>query len=59
MLLECLAATAVFALTCGAVLWFMRMHDPPSPRWPLQPPRAQLPLGKDDSAAAKSTTERC
>jgi hypothetical protein len=32
MVLECLAATAVFALTCAAVLWFMRVHDPPSPR---------------------------
>jgi hypothetical protein len=43
MLLECLAATTVFALTCGAVLLFMKLwaYEPRAPRQPGQPQRSQ------------------
>jgi hypothetical protein len=43
MVLECLATTAVFALTCGAVLLFMKLcgYEPTAPRQPRQPQRSQ------------------
>jgi hypothetical protein len=43
MALECLAATAVFALTCGAVLLFMKVcgYEPKAPKPPTQPQRRQ------------------
>jgi hypothetical protein len=43
MVLECLAATAMFALTCGAVLLFMKLrgYEPTAPRQPGHPPRSQ------------------
>jgi hypothetical protein len=43
MVLECLAATAVFALTCGTVLLFMKLrgYEPTTPRQPGQPQRSQ------------------
>jgi hypothetical protein len=39
MLMECLAITLVFALTCGAVLMFMKFcgNDPASPTRPTRP----------------------
>jgi hypothetical protein len=41
VVLECLAITLVFALTCGAVLTFMKFsgYDPKFPKQPMQPPR--------------------
>jgi hypothetical protein len=43
MVLECLAATAVFALTFGAVLLFMKVcgYEPTAPKRPMQPQRPQ------------------
>jgi hypothetical protein len=43
MVLECLGATAVFALTCGAVLLFMKLcgYEPRAPRQPGPPQRSQ------------------
>jgi hypothetical protein len=42
MILECLAATTVFALTCGAVLWVMKIYDAAArPGRPTRPPRSQ------------------
>jgi hypothetical protein len=43
MVLECLAATAVFGLTCGAVLLLMKVcgDEPTAPRRPTQPRRSQ------------------
>jgi hypothetical protein len=43
MLAECLAATAVFAVTCGAVLWFMKLYGykPTVPRPPVKTQRSQ------------------
>jgi hypothetical protein len=43
MVLECLADTAMFALTCGAVPWFMKLcrYEPTAPRQPGQPRRPQ------------------
>jgi hypothetical protein len=37
MLLECLVITLVFALTCGAVLMFMRVCPPTAPKQPGRP----------------------
>jgi hypothetical protein len=53
MLLECLAATAVFALTCGAVLLFIKVrgYDP-------QPPSSQRSLGAR-SVSLIQYTVRC
>jgi hypothetical protein len=41
MVLDCLAITLVFALTCGAVLTFMKFcgFDPALPKRPSLPPR--------------------
>jgi hypothetical protein len=41
MVLECLAITLVFALTCAAVLTFIKFCgcDPRFPEQPMQPPR--------------------
>jgi hypothetical protein len=43
MVLECLAATAIFALTCGAVLLFMKLFgfEPTIPKQPRQRQRSQ------------------
>jgi hypothetical protein len=57
MVVECLAATAMFALTCGAVLWFMKLHDPGPPR-PRRPPDSHFPPGKDEFAAADPRSVR-
>jgi hypothetical protein len=43
MVLECLAITLVFAVTCCAVLMFMRFcgYDPASPMRPTEPRNPQ------------------
>jgi hypothetical protein len=43
MVVECLAATAVFALTCGAVLLFMKVcgYEPKASTRRGQPRRSQ------------------
>jgi hypothetical protein len=43
MVLECLTATAMFALTCGAVLLFMKLsgYEPTAPRQSGPPERSQ------------------
>jgi hypothetical protein len=44
MILECLVATAVFALTCGVVLWVMKIHDAAArPGRPTRAPQSQKP----------------
>jgi hypothetical protein len=44
VLLECLEITLVFALTCGAVLLFLRSFDQ-DPTVPTRPGRASEPAG--------------
>jgi hypothetical protein len=39
MVLECLAITLVFALTCGVVLTFMKFSGYPGAKQPMHPPR--------------------
>jgi hypothetical protein len=43
MLLECMAITLVFALTCGVVLMFMKFfgYAPTAPKPPMRPQRPQ------------------